>query len=162
RLPDPGLRAQHGDPDVQRRAGGLGDRAMSVPRSARVLGLAPLLALLLAAIPAAAGVGPCPVLPANNIWNTRVGTLPVHPSSAAFISSIGAGVHLHPDFGAGFGIPFIAVAGSQPKVPINYTDFGDESDPGPFPIPPNAPIEGGAASDGDRHVLVIDVDNCIL
>src|SRR5262249_58289119 len=65
-------------------------------------------------------------------------------------------------FGAGFGIPFIAVAGSQPKVPINYTDFGDESDPGPFPIPPNAPIEGGAASDGDRHVLVIDVDNCIL
>src|SRR5262249_54324645 len=64
------------------------------------------------------------------------------------------------DFGADpdYGIPFVVVPGTQPKVPINYVEYGDESDPGPFPIPKNAPVEAG----DDRHVLVIDKDNCIL
>jgi hypothetical protein len=38
----------------------------------------------------------------------------------------------------------------------------DESDPGPYPIPPNAPIEGGPNGSGDRHVLVLDRDNRML
>ena len=43
------------------------------------------------------------------------------------------------------------------EVPITFTAYGDESDPGPYPIPPDAPIEGGPSGTGDRHVLVLDV-----
>ncbi len=109
----------------------------------------------------------CPVFPANNVWNTRVDWLPVHPNSAAYVNSIGSGSGFHMDFGAGLyegapiGIPFVTVPGTQPKVPVVF-DVDDESDAGPYPIPPNAPIEGGPASDGDRHVLVLDRDNCRL
>lgn len=103
------------------------------------------------------------VLPANDPWNTPVDTLPVDPNSANLIASIGVSKGLHPDFGANwnggpFGIPYIVVSGSQAKVPMSF-DYSGESDPGPYPFPSDAPIEGGAASSGDRHVLVIDRDN---
>jgi hypothetical protein len=71
---------------------------------------------------------------------------------------------LHPDFGGGgaYGIPFKGVPANQTRVPIHYTAYGDESDPGPFPIPGNAPVEGGASSTGDRHVLVVQQSVCHL
>jgi len=117
------------------------------------------------AVPA---IGGCQVFPANNYWNTPVDSLPLHPSSATWVNSIGAATRLHPDWGNvladNYGIPFTTVTGSQPKVPITFPadGYADESNPGPFPIPPNAPVEGGASSDGDRHVLVVDTTNCIL
>ena len=104
--------------------------------------------------------------PADNAWNTDISKAPVDPDSAALIASIGLTRGLHPDFGAGLwegapiGIPYVVVGAGQPKVKITFTDYGDESDPGPYPVPPNAPIEGqradGGAFGGDRHVLVID------
>src|SRR6266853_3086487 len=112
-------------------------------------------------------IGSCPVFPSNNVWNTPVDTLPVHQKSAAYVNSIGASSPGHADFGAGLyqgapiGIPFITVPGSQTKVPVPFQS-SDESDPGPYPVPANAPIEGGSGSGGDRHVLVIDSDNCVL
>lgn len=101
--------------------------------------------------------------PDDSPWNTRVDKLPVDPKSAVFIKSIGANKPLHPDFGAPYegapiGIPYIVVSGTQPKVPVTF-EYADESDPGPYPIPPDAPIEGGPQADGDRHILVIDRDN---
>jgi hypothetical protein len=123
------------------------------------------------ATPTAVAAGACPILPADNIWNTPVDTLPLDPNSDVYINTIGSDGTLHPDFGSGvwppgstspIGIPFVEVPGSQPLVEIIFTDWGDESDPGPYPVPPNAPIEGGPDGDGDRHVLVIDQDNCIL
>ncbi len=113
-------------------------------------------------------IGGCPVFPANNVWNTRVDTLPVDPSSATYVNTIGATAGMHPDFGAGLwdggpiGIPFVAVPATQPFVPITFIWYGDESDPGPYPVPADAPIEGGSASTGDRHVLVVDSGNCTL
>jgi hypothetical protein len=121
----------------------------------------------LAAGRAAAAIGPCPVFPADHILNTPVDTLPVDPLSNQYIGSIGANTSLHPDFGSGLyeggpiGIPVIAVL-NQPPVPIVFTAYGNESDPGPYPIPPNAPIEGGPASTGDRHVLTVELGNCVL
>jgi len=112
-------------------------------------------------------IGSCPVFPANNIWNARVDTLPVHPMSTAYVNTIGATSASHADFGSGLwqgepiGIPFITVPGSQPKVGVTF-EYAAESDPGPYPIPPNVPIEGGSNSTGDRHVIVIDQTNCIL
>lgn len=109
----------------------------------------------------------CAMFPANNIWNTPVDTLPVDANSTAYINTIGASGTLHPDFGSGLwdggpiGIPYVTVPGTQPKVPVTF-DYDDESDPGPYPIPPDAPIEGGPASSGDRHILVVDRDNCLL
>lgn len=112
----------------------------------------------------------CGVFPADNIWNTPVDNLPVDSNSAAYISTIGPNSTLHPDFGSGvwppgsnspIGIPYVTVPGTQPEVQVSF-DYSDESDPGPYPIPGNAPIEGGAQSDGDRHVLVIDTGNCLL
>jgi hypothetical protein len=104
------------------------------------------------------------LFPADNAWNQDISTLPVDPNSANLISSIGLTTGLHPDFGTVFngalnGIPYVVVAGTQTQVPVNFTAYGDESDPGPYPVPANAPIEGGPNSNGDRHVLVIDRDN---
>jgi len=104
--------------------------------------------------------------PDDNPWNQPVDKQPVDPNSAALVTSIGLTKSLHPDFGANwnggpFGIPYIVVSGNQAKVPMQF-EYKDESDPGPYPIPKNAPIEGGASASGDRHVLVIDRDNEIL
>jgi hypothetical protein len=112
-------------------------------------------------------IGNCTVLPADNIWNTRIDQLPVHPSSSTWVSTIGASSPLHPDFGSGLydggpiGIPYVTVPGTQTKYPATFT-YQSESDTGPYAIPLNAPIEGGSASTGDRHVISIDTDNCIL
>jgi hypothetical protein len=114
------------------------------------------------------GGGPCPVLPANNIWNRNISALPTHVLSNAYIQNIGIDANVHADFGSGLwegepiGIPFVNVPASQPFVPINFTEYGNESDPGPYPFPTNAPIEGGPNAEGDRHVLVIDAGNCHL
>ena len=140
---------------------------MKVPRPAPIAAFVFLAAYATFAL-AGPTLGGCPVLPANHYWNTPVDTLPVHASSTSWVGSIGATTRLHPDWGNvlsdNYGIPFLTVSGSQPPVPIDFDPDGypDESDPGPFPIPPNAPIEGGAASDGDRHVLVVDTTSCIL
>jgi hypothetical protein len=117
---------------------------------------------------AAPTIGGCPVFPANNYWNTPVDTLPVHASSTAWVNSIGATTKLHPDWGNvladNYGIPFITVNASQAPVAINFSPdgYGDESDAGPMPIPTTAPVEGGAGSDGDRHVIAVDTSHCIL
>jgi len=112
----------------------------------------------------------CAVFPGDNVWNTPVDTLPVDPNSDAYVATIGAGSHVHADFGSGewppgsgapIGIPYVDVPGTQPTVDVTF-DYDDESDPGPYPIPSDAPIEGGPDSDGDRHVLVVDRDNCVL
>ncbi|MCM3873399.1 MAG: hypothetical protein ND895_22180, partial [Pyrinomonadaceae bacterium] len=104
------------------------------------------------------------VLPADNPWNQDISALPVDSNSDNLIASIGVNTTLHPDFGTVFngapnGIPYVVVAGTQPLVPINFTAYGNQSDPGPYPVPTNAPIEGGSGSTGDRHVIVIDRDN---
>jgi hypothetical protein len=115
--------------------------------------------------------GRCPTLPADDIWNTAIDHLPVHPRSAQYVSSIGFSAHLHPDFGSGvwppgsnspIGIPFVEVPAGTPAVTVTYTAYGSESDPGPFPIPAGAPIEGGPDSSGDRHVIVVDRYRCEL
>ena len=104
------------------------------------------------------------VFPADNAWNRDISADSVDPHSDSLIARCGgAAASLHPDFGtiydgAPWGIPFITVRGSQARVPVNFT-YADESDPGPYPIPASAPIEGGPAASGDRHVLVVDVDN---
>jgi len=112
-------------------------------------------------------IGPCPVFPADNPWNQDVSALPVRADSDSFIDSIGRGDYVHPDFGtewqgAPIGIPFVTVSASQRKVPIEFLAYGDESDSGPYPVPANAPVEGGSDADGDRHVLVVDTDACTL
>ncbi len=109
----------------------------------------------------------CPVFPVDNIWNTSVADLPLDPNSNAFINTIGPTRGLHPDFGSGtwnggpIGIPYNVVDASAPKVNVLF-DYAEESDPGPYPIPPGALIEGGSQSSGDRHVLVLERGSCVL
>ena len=107
-------------------------------------------------------LGSCRVFPADNAWNRDVSALPVHTNSANYIASIGSTTKLHADFGGGgaYGIPYITVPGTQPLVPVAFNAYGDESDPGPYPIPLTAPIEGDGV--GDAHVLAVDRDNCKL
>jgi hypothetical protein len=106
--------------------------------------------------------------PADNLWNQNISSAAVDPNSDAYIDFIGGSTPLHPDFGSGLyagqsiGIPYIVVSGT-PLVKINFTEYGSESDPGPMPVPPNAPIEGyPKPGNGDRHVLVLDRDHCWL
>lgn len=112
----------------------------------------------------APSIGACPLFPVNNIWNTRIDTLPVDPRSAEYIASIGADEGLHPDFGAGLwdggpiGIPYVVVPGDQPSINVTFVAYADESDPGPYPIPADAPREAGS----DHHVIVVREDECKL
>ncbi len=104
------------------------------------------------------------VFPFDNAWNQDISNSPVDPNSVNLIAGMGLATSLHPDFGtvwdgAPNGIPYIVVSSSQTPVAINFTAFGSQSDPGPYPVPSNAPVEGGPSGTGDRHVLVIDRDN---
>jgi hypothetical protein len=101
-------------------------------------------------------IGGCPVFPRDNPWNTDMSHAPVlHDHTDMFP----AAMTLWPDFGGAgaYGIPFVSVPAGQPLVPISF-DAADESDPGPYPIPPDAPLEGG----DDRHVLVLRQGDCRL
>ncbi len=110
----------------------------------------------------------CPNLPADNVWHAPATSLPVLAHSAQYVAGIGADAGVKADFGAGvwdggpIGIPVTYVSGGQRLVPVHFGDDSDESDPGPYPIPANAAVEGGANSDGDRHVLVVDTGTCTL
>jgi hypothetical protein len=117
--------------------------------------------------PSTGGSAALQAFPADNPWNTDISQYPVHQNSKNFMASIGLNTSVHADFGtvwegAPIGIPYTIVGSDQPKVKVTFTDYGDESDPGPYPIPANAPIEGGPNSDGDRHVIVVDKDNQLL
>jgi hypothetical protein len=105
-------------------------------------------------------IGGCPVFRADNAWNRDISHDPVDPRSDAYLARLPG--NLHPDFGSGrngdYGIPFAVVARDQPLAPIRFTAYGDESDPGPYPLPPGARVEGGS----DRHVLVVQRGACKL
>jgi hypothetical protein len=107
-----------------------------------------------------------PSLPNESAWNQDISKAPLAPNSAATIAYIDShgGDHLHPDFGSprAYGFPYSVVGAGQRELSIHYTAYGDESDPGPFPVPKSAPVEGGNRSDGDRHVLVVDRSSCTL
>lgn len=138
------------------------------------------IALLVPATAAAApSVGGCGVFPdfagaANaksaadqTAWNQRITKAPVHRRSREIVRQILAdgGSELHPDFGGNgeYGIPFEVVPANQPYVNVDTSQgYPDESDFGPAPIPPDADIEGGPGSDGDRHVLVVQQGSCGL
>jgi hypothetical protein len=131
----------------------------------------PFLVLAYAAAPA--GSGPvrgaprCAIFPPDNPWNQRVDGAPLHPRSDAIVRSIGLDEGLHADFGSGryqgrpIGIPYTTVSKRQRRVRVSF-GYADESDRGPYPIPRDAPIEGGRSADGDRHVIVVDRDRCRL
>ena len=106
------------------------------------------------------------IFPAANAWRTDISAAPLDANSDNLIASCGPTTGMHPDFGTVYagapnGISYVVVHGTQPRVPVSFY-YADESDPGPYPIPPYAPVEGGSASTGDRHVIVIDADNWML
>src|SRR6201998_2086286 len=101
---------------------------------------------------------------ASSLWNTYISSAPIDPNSNSIITNWVGSVNLHPDWGTDptYGIPYVVVDGNQALVDINLGAYPDESDPGPMPVPANAPIEGGSSSTGDRHVLVLNNANCFL
>jgi hypothetical protein len=109
----------------------------------------------------------CPIFPKSNPWNQRVDHLPVAANSDAIVNAIGAGGSVHADFGSGLwegapiGIPITVVGKRQPKKRVAF-EYAGESDKGPYPIPRNVKIEGGRASDGDRHAIIVDRSSCRL
>jgi len=100
----------------------------------------------------------------SSLWNTDISTAPVDPNSATIMGNWVGSVNMHPDWGNDptYGIPYVVVDGNQSLVNLNPGAYTDESDPGPMPVPANAPVEGGSGSSGDRHVLVLDNSNCFL
>jgi hypothetical protein len=138
---------------------------MRVSRRALAVSALALVALAGAAealTPPGPRVAGCPVFPASNAWNRDVSHDPVDPRSAAYIRSIDSHSNhfLHADFGGGgtYGIPYNVVPRTQRRVPIHFTAYGDESDRGPYPVPPGARVERGL----DRHVLVVQSGTCKL
>ena len=109
----------------------------------------------------------CPVFPETSVWNRPVNKLPLRKNSRTIVNAIGARLNLHADFGSGLwdggpvGIPITVVDSSIPKSSVDF-GYDDESDPGPYPIPHNVPIEGGPSADGDRHAVIVDSETCKL
>jgi hypothetical protein len=107
-----------------------------------------------------------PSLGTEAAWNQDISKAPRDPRSSAYVAYVNShgGDTLHPDFGSSraYGFPYSVVGAGQRMLPIHYTAYGDESDPGPFPVPSGASVEGGKRSDGDRHVLVVDRAGCRL
>ncbi|MBA3807049.1 MAG: hypothetical protein H0X28_01445 [Solirubrobacterales bacterium] len=140
-------------------------RVVNVKALTALLGATLLAPATTLAAPTRAHRGPseygCPLFPASNSLNRDISRAPVDPSSARYIASIGLRGHLHPDFGSNpaYGIPYSVVGARQPRVPIAFSEYGSESDPGPYPVPPNAPVEGAGAG-GDQHVLVLQRGSC--
>ncbi len=113
---------------------------------------------------AAYTVAGCPLFPPDNPWNTDISRYPIDPNTNNYIAGINrnsSNQYLRAGFGLYlyYGIPWVIVPGSQPMVPITFTSWGSESDPGPYPIPPDAPIE---QSNPDHHVIVLDSGHCKL
>jgi hypothetical protein len=113
------------------------------------------------------GAPNCPLFPPDNHWNLRVDRLPVHPTSAEIVRSIGLDEHVHADFGSGLwqggpiGIPYTIVGRRQRRVPVEFR-YASESDGRRYPLPPRVRVEGGRGADGDRHVIVVDRSRCRL
>ncbi len=157
------------------------NKSISHPRLARLFALLSLLALFLpvfsrqaaahvtlmpTAFVSPTGTGGCPLFPADNIWNRDISELSGDPNSP-YLANIGLTTGLHPDFGSGlyegapFGIPYEVVPSTEPLLPIVFDTY-DQSDPGPYPMPLTAPIEGGPNSTQDRHVLTVQSGTCKL
>jgi hypothetical protein len=132
-------------------------------RVALAAGVVALTTAASGAAPHLPGAPRCPVFPADNAWNRRVDSLPLAANSDALIRSIGLDAHVHADFGSGLweggkiGIPYVVVPGSTPRTRVSF-EYADESDPGPYPIPKNVPVEAGS----DHHALIVDRDACSL
>ncbi|MDE3085663.1 MAG: hypothetical protein KGJ77_02760 [Acidobacteriota bacterium] len=114
------------------------------------------------------GAPSCPMFPADNVWNADVSGLPVDPHSAQWLASTASSTtDLHPDFGPSgdpstpYGMPFTVVPAGHPFVGVAF-QYASESDPGPYPLGPDTPIEGGSASTGDRHAIMVDPSTCTL
>jgi hypothetical protein len=154
---------------------GSNDMAMMSRRHFQAMALASLVGCRAEAQPPRKKAGPKPlygpgaslggrrVFPADNPWNQDVSASPVDSLSTMILRRVGLNKPLHPDFGTVYrgapnGIPYVVVPGTQPRMPVTFR-YADESDPGPYPVPPDAPIEGGPNSDGDRHILIVDRDN---
>lgn len=96
------------------------------------------------------------IFPASSPWNKNISKNAVDPDSDQIITAFSSD-SLRADFGNEFGIPYVVVCGNEPKINIRFTDYPEESDPGPYPIPLNAPIEGNGG--GDSHVISVDIEN---
>jgi hypothetical protein len=150
--------------DLQLNSGSASGYASRIDNGTGDAVVLPLLPVVLPIVSNGPQISGCAVFPADNPWNRDISNDPVDPNSNNYIANMnGATKFLHPDFGSNltYGIPYVVVAGTQPKVPVTF-DYNEDSDPGPYPIPPDAPIEGGANSTGDRHILVLERDNCLL
>src|SRR2546426_161362 len=111
--------------------------------------------------PALAG---CPMFPADHDWNREVSSEPADARSNAYLAFMGASWrNLHADFGANpiYGVPFVVVPGSQPRVAMSFL-YSGESDPGPYPYPADIAVQGGPGAAGDRHAIALDRDSCLL
>lgn len=128
--------------------------------------LALVAATAVAAQPRVKGTS-CKVFPADNAWNQRVDNLPVAGNSDALVRSIGQNANAHADFGSGtwegapIGIPYVVVSSKTKKRKVTF-EYADESDRVRYPVPKNAPIEGGSNGDGDRHIIMVDKSKCKL
>ncbi len=120
-----------------------------------------------AATSASAATKKCRLFPKSSFWYADVSELPTHPRSDDWIARMGASRNVHPDFGSGtwngakIGIPVTKVGRNRERVRVSFM-YEDESDPGRYPIPGDARIEGGKNSTGDRHVLVLQKKRCRL
>ncbi len=119
------------------------------------------------------------ILPVTNAWNEDISRRPVLPNSDAMMAQIGADLAAkganRQNLRVFQEMNFVLIPDTQPLLPITFKKYGNESDPSPYPIPANMPIETWPSQTGsltlqqwqqdttqlggDRHALIVQPGN---
>src|SRR5947208_2278948 len=152
----------------------LSANADRINHAGRLLGPAPSVtnAVLFNTPEADAILAAMQVFPADSAWNEDISRRPTLTNSDAMIAQIsGDLLSTRRTLRAFNEMNFALIPDAQPLVPINFTLYGDESDPSPYPIPSNLPVETWPSGTGlltlqqwqqnvnndrgDRHTIIV-------
>jgi hypothetical protein len=88
------------------------------------------------------------IMPRDNAWNEDISRRPVLSNSDAMIAQIKADLGTRQTLQPFYEMNYVLVPDNQPRVPIRFLDYPDESDldggifpSGSYPIPSNQPVE---------------------
>ncbi len=149
-------------------------RAERINQDGRILGPAPVVttATLFNTAQADAIVSAMQIFPVTNAWNEDISKRPLLSNSDAMITQITSDLSSSRRALRAFTeMNYVLVPDNQPGVPIDFFNYLDESEPSPYPIPTNLPIETWPVEtgsltlqqwqqnvtndDGDRHAIMV-------
>jgi hypothetical protein len=149
-------------------------RAERINQDGRILGTLPPVtnSILFNTSASDAIVSAMQIFPISNAWNETISNRPLLANSAGMIANITNALATNRQSLWLFTeMNFVLVPDAQPPIPIDFFNYADESDPSPYPVATNTPVETwpvGTGSltlsewqqdinnkGGDRHAIIV-------